>query len=127
MPFLQELKPQVYDAHKPFCINMFEKLNINADFLQRIFFSDEDTFHMSSCVNWHNAKIWVSEKTQSTSGHIWSTPKVYVWRELHNNVINAHLFLHDESVNANVYADILEIFTVLLLQYMQPKCLFNMI
>ena len=63
-------KMRLVQAHKPadkvkrrdFCEEMQLKMEEN-DFLERLIFSDEATFHISDSVNVHNVRIWGTEQT----------------------------------------------------------------
>jgi hypothetical protein len=49
------------------------------DFLRRLVFSDEATFHLSGKVNRHNVRIWGTESPHATVQHERDFPKVNVF------------------------------------------------
>jgi hypothetical protein len=54
---------------------MLEQLTADDNYLQKIIFSDEDTFHTHGVVNRHN---WGSENTHALMWHVRDSPKVSV-------------------------------------------------
>jgi hypothetical protein len=69
-------------ARKEFAVTMLEKLDEDHDFLRKIMFSDEATFHVSGKVNKQNIPMWGSEHPHATVEHIRDSPKVNVRRGL---------------------------------------------
>jgi hypothetical protein len=57
---------------------MLEKLDKDNEFLRKIMFSDEATFHVSGKVNKQNVCIWGSEHPHTTVKHIRDSPKFNV-------------------------------------------------
>jgi hypothetical protein len=60
-------------------VTIIEKLDEDNEFLRKIMFSDEATFHISWKVNKQNVRIWGSEHPHATVEHIRDSPKVNVW------------------------------------------------
>ena len=58
MQLLQALKPTDYGACADFANYML--LHTDDNFLDRVIFTDESTFHLSGHVNKHNVRIWGS-------------------------------------------------------------------
>ena len=52
------MKPQDGPARVAFAEKTLENNTADPSYLQRIFFSDEATFHVSGAVNRHNVRIW---------------------------------------------------------------------
>jgi len=48
------------------------------DFVERIIFCDETTFHISGKVNGHNVLIWGTEKPHALIEYQYDSPKVNV-------------------------------------------------
>ena len=58
LQLLQALKPTYYGACTDFANDML--LHTDDNFVDRVVFSDESTFHLSGHVNTHNMHIWGS-------------------------------------------------------------------
>ncbi|GBM01363.1 hypothetical protein AVEN_135788-1 [Araneus ventricosus] len=61
------------------------RIDVKSDYLNRICFSDESTFHVSGMVNRHNVHIWGSENPHVPAQLQRDSPKVNVWRGLKYN------------------------------------------
>ncbi|GBN29660.1 Sodium-dependent high-affinity dicarboxylate transporter 3 [Araneus ventricosus] len=57
MQLVQQLKPSDLSIRFNFAVDMLHRIDVDNDFLQRIIFTDEATFHMSGHVNKHNTRI----------------------------------------------------------------------
>jgi len=58
-----------------FCGEMFDKIENEDDYLNKIVFSNEATFHLSGKVNCHNVKIWGTENTHKIIEQVRDSPK----------------------------------------------------
>ena len=58
---LQRLQPNDKPKRKEVADNMLHRISEDKEFLKRICFSDEETFHLSGKLNKHNVRIWGSE------------------------------------------------------------------
>ncbi|KAJ4436087.1 hypothetical protein ANN_18714 [Periplaneta americana] len=63
-----------------FALDMLYRIDEGNNFLQRVLFCDEVTFHLLGHVNRHSVRIWGSE-----SSHIYITNKGKKWNSLHYN------------------------------------------
>jgi hypothetical protein len=61
-------------------------------FLDKIFFSDEATFHLSGKVNRHNLIIWGSQNLHQVVEHVRDSPKVNVFCAASRTQVYAPLF-----------------------------------
>ncbi|GBN44129.1 hypothetical protein AVEN_1787-1 [Araneus ventricosus] len=58
---VQKLQPNDGVQRVAFAVEMLSRIENEHDFLNRIIFSDEATFHVSNKVNKYNCRIWISE------------------------------------------------------------------
>lgn len=58
---VQELNEDDPDRRIEFCDNMMERCNADADFVNRIVFSDEATFYLNGTVNKQNCRYWAPQ------------------------------------------------------------------
>ena len=58
---LQRLQPNDTPKRKEFADNMLQQISEDEEFLKRICFSDEATFHVSGKLNKHSVRIWGSK------------------------------------------------------------------
>lgn len=61
---------------KESAVTILDRVDYDKDFLARIMFSDEATFHVSEKVNKQNVRISRSENPHSTAEHIRDGPKL---------------------------------------------------
>jgi hypothetical protein len=64
---------------KTFCTEMFDKKENEYDYLNKIVFSNEDTFRLSGKINHHNVRIWGTENPRETVEHVRDSPKLNVF------------------------------------------------
>ena len=65
-------------TREQFCVDMRDKLEEN-EFLERVVFSDEATFHTSGKVSKHNVRIWGEENPHASVKHVRDSLKVNVF------------------------------------------------
>jgi hypothetical protein len=58
---LQALEPNDRPQRQQFAIEMLDRIGQNPNYLSKVIFSDEATFHTRGMVNRHNIRIWGSE------------------------------------------------------------------
>jgi hypothetical protein len=75
LQLLQALRHADHAVRAHFCIDMLQAMT-DEDFLSRLIFSDESSFHLSGKVNRHNVRIWGSENPHETLKHERDSPKV---------------------------------------------------
>ncbi|KFM68972.1 hypothetical protein X975_03850, partial [Stegodyphus mimosarum] len=95
-----------------FAIDMLRKIEDDAEFLKRIMFSDEASFHLSGIVKHHNVCIWVSENPHEYREAQRHTLKVNVWCGLMHDRVIGPLFFTEKTVSSVVYLDMLENFVL---------------
>ena len=72
------MKPQDGPARVEFAETTLENNTFDPSYLQRIFFSDEATFHVSGVVNRHNVRIWGVENPREYLPHELNSLKLNV-------------------------------------------------
>ncbi|KAJ9600337.1 hypothetical protein L9F63_009365 [Diploptera punctata] len=82
---VQRLEPNDIPKRAEFANTMLDRLGADPDFMTKIFFSDEATFHLSGKVNRHNVRIWGSENPHAIQEHVRDSPKMNVWCSLSHN------------------------------------------
>lgn len=122
---VQELKPNDKPRRKDFAELMLARINMDDTYLDKVCFSDEATFYISGKVNRHNVQIWGSENSHEVREHIRDSPKVNVWCGLLCNKVIGPFFFCENTVNSQVYLDLLERFVFPQLQEFQPNILFQ--
>jgi hypothetical protein len=89
---------------------MLEQLTADDNYLQKILFSDEATYHTHGVVNRHNCRIWGSENPHALMEHVCYSPKVNMWFGIMPNRICGPFFFHESTITSTVYLDMLENF-----------------
>ena len=76
---LPSLQPNDKPKRKEFADNMLQRISEDEEFLKRICFSDEATFHVSGKLNNHNVRIWELEHPHEIRELERDSSKVNVW------------------------------------------------
>ena len=92
---LQRLQPNDKPKRKEFADNMLQRISEGEEFLKRICFSDEATFHFSGKLNKHNVRIWGSEHPYEIRELERGSPKVNVWCGIMCNRVIGPFFFHE--------------------------------
>ncbi|GBM64477.1 hypothetical protein AVEN_194235-1 [Araneus ventricosus] len=121
---LHAYKVQIIQDLKPNDCPM-NRIDVENDYLNRICFSEESTFHVSGTVNMHNVRIWGSENPHVSAQLQRDSPKVNVWCSLMRNRIIVSFFFTEKCINANVYLDLLQLFIAPQLEKFQPWIMFQ--
>jgi hypothetical protein len=79
---------------------MLEQLTADDNYLQKIRFSDEATFHTHGVVNRHNCRIWGSENPHALMEHVRDSPKVNVWCGIMSDRISGPFFFHESTITS---------------------------
>ena len=119
LQILQEITQEDKVARKEFAMTMLDRVDQDNDFLARIMFSDETTFHVSGKVNKQNVHIWGSQNPHSTAEHIRDSPKVNVWCGLLHDRLIGPFFFRESTVTSNTY------FVYLQLEELHPRIIFQ--
>jgi hypothetical protein len=89
---------------------MLEPLTADDNYLQKILFSEEATFHTHGVVNRHKCRIWGSENPHVHMEHVRDSPKVNVLCGIMSDRIVGPFFFHESTITSAVYLDVLENF-----------------
>ncbi|KAJ4451623.1 hypothetical protein ANN_03092 [Periplaneta americana] len=73
---LHAINPQEKLLWTQFAATMLQRIGDEPEFLENILFSDEATFHVNGCVNWHSCVIWSLENPLVLHEHTRDFPKV---------------------------------------------------
>jgi hypothetical protein len=118
---LQELKPSDYVARQQFSEKMIEKINNDANFVNKFSMSDEAHFHISGYVNKQNCRYWAPENPRRLHERPLHRQKATVWCFVSMRGVTGPYFFEDERGNARTvtsgrYVDMLETFVAEQLQ-----------
>jgi hypothetical protein len=78
------------------------------DFLSRLIFSDESSYHLSGKVNRHNVCIWGLENPHETLQHGRDSPKVNVFCAMSVRQVYVPFFFPEKTVNGIAYLRVLQ-------------------
>jgi hypothetical protein len=93
-----------------FATEMWQRIDEGNDYLMRVCFSDEATYHTWGKINRHNARVWGLETPRVVLENERDSQKLYVWCALmHNNVIGP-FFFSECTISAVVYLDMMELY-----------------
>ncbi|GBM82857.1 hypothetical protein AVEN_274096-1 [Araneus ventricosus] len=87
VPIVQDLQLNVSPRRAEFAIEILNRIDVENDYLNRICFYNESTFHVSGMVNRHNVRIWESKNSHVSAQLQRDSPKVNVWCGLMHNKI----------------------------------------
>ena len=98
-------KMRLVEAHTPpdkakrrdFCEEMQLKMEEN-DFIERLIFCDEATFHISGKVNGHNVCVWGTEQSHAQIEHQHDSPKVNVFCAVSHEKVHGPFFFTEATV-----------------------------
>jgi hypothetical protein len=122
---VQKLEQNDFPLRTEFANKVLDRLELNENYLKRICFSDEATFHVCGKVNRHNCRIWGSENPRVVIEHERDSPKVNVWCGVMHDRIIGPFFFAEANVNRWSYLDMLELYAVPQLQELQPEIIFQ--
>lgn len=125
LQILQQITPDDKLKRKHFAITVLDRLFTDKNFLKKIVFSDEATFHVCGKVNKHNVRIWGTEKPYEVREHIRDSPKLNVWCAISYDRLIGPFFFQEKSINGNIYLDMLENFAYPQLEDLQPNVIFQ--
>lgn len=106
----QQIKLTDRPKRKEFACFMLEQIDDDPDFLKRVLFTDEATFHINGCVNRHNCRIWGSQQPNEIHEHVRDSPKLNVWCGLLNDRVVGPFFFAERTITGIIYLDMLELF-----------------
>lgn len=89
----QELKEEDYGKRLDFCESMEQKIR-DPNFLKKVCFSDESTFHLTGYVNRHNCRYWCEQNPhEHREAHTQRPQKRNVWAGILGNDIIGPFFI----------------------------------
>ncbi|KFM65698.1 Transposable element Tcb2 transposase, partial [Stegodyphus mimosarum] len=103
-----------------FAKDMLRRIEDDVEFLKRIMFPGEASFHFSGIVNRRNVRIWGSENPHEYRQAQMDSPKVNVWCGLMHDRVIGPFFFTEKTVSSVVYLDMLENFVFPQLEELQP-------
>jgi len=89
---LQALNPQDQNLRLRFCLDFQQWLREDG-FAEKLFFSDEATFHMCGKVNRYNVRIWGTENPHATIEYVRDSPTVNVFCAVSSCKVYGQFFL----------------------------------
>ena len=108
LQLLQHLRKTDKTKRATFCMEMQEKIDNEDDFLEKVIFSDEATFHLSGKVNKQNVRIWGIENPREFVEHMRDSPKVNVFCAMSKQKIYGPEFFDEPTVTGKSYLKILK-------------------
>lgn len=106
LQLLQALKPTDHGLRANFANDVL--FHDDANFMDRVVFSDESTFHLSGHVNTHNVRIWGSENPHEMVQIQRDSPKVNVFCAISRRKVYGLFFFDGPSVTGASYLNMLE-------------------
>jgi len=122
---VNSLRPDDGSRRASFATEILRRIDEDNDYLKRVCFSDEATFHISGVVNRHNVRIWSSENQPVVFQNQQGSPKVNVGCGLMHNKFIGPFFFNEPIISANVYLDILQLHVAPQLEEFQPWIIFQ--
>ena len=120
MQLLQALKPQDKPRRKECAVTMLHRLDSDPEFLKRVCFRDESTFHVSGLINRHKFGIWGSQNLHETYELERDSPELNVWCGIMHDKIIGPFFFAEKSIAAQIYLDLLTEYVSPQLEQYQP-------
>ena len=123
---VQALKPGDYEQREQFARTLLTNIEQDPDFLNRILFSDEATFHVSGVVNRHNVRIWGAENPHVFRPVERNSPKLNVWCGLLHDRVVGPFFFDEATVKQDNFLDMLLQFAIPQVRDRQPHVIFQL-
>ena len=117
---LQFLKPTEHIERSNFFIKMQDVMTED-DFLDRVVFSDESTFHINGKVHRHNVRIWGTENPHEMVQRERASPKISVFCAMSTRKVYGPFFFHEDTVTGTSYLEMLQTWLFPRLQEDEPK------
>lgn len=108
----QQIKPTDRPMRAEFASFMLNGIDDNPNFLQRVLFTDEATFHINGSVNRYNCRIWGSQQPNEIQEYVRDSPKLNVWCGLFHDQVIGPFFFVEKTITGLVYLDMLELFVL---------------
>ena len=110
---VQALKPTDYAKREEFALTVLGRMEGDPNYLERIFFTDEATFHVSGLVHRHNVRIWGTENP-------------HVVQEMFHDQVIGPFFFQEETINQNNFLEMLHQFAYPLIRDRQHDMIWQM-
>ena len=85
LKLVHAMKPQDCPARAAFSTKLLDEIATDDQYLKKISFSDEATFHLSGAVNRHNVSIWGTENPKENVETELNSPTVNIWCWISND------------------------------------------
>jgi hypothetical protein len=95
-----------------FAVDIVNEINEKEQFLHRVMFRDEATFHVTGHVHRQNVRKWANERPHDFVAHERDSPIVNVWCALTRGHVIGPCFFAEGTVTSHNYFDMLELFAV---------------
>jgi hypothetical protein len=113
---VQQLSDENHRRRLDFCLHLQDLMSSDNHFLEKVQFSDEATFHVSSAVNRRTVRIWGSENPHAYVGHQRDSPKVNVCCAISSQKVYGPFFFAEQIVTGITYLDMLQLWLLPQLQ-----------
>jgi len=106
---VQQLLGEDHRHRLDFCSQLQDLMSSDDHFLEKVQFSVEVTFHVSSAVNHHNVRMWESENPHAYAKHQRDSPKVNAFYAISRQKVYGPYFFAEETVTGLTYLDMLQL------------------
>jgi hypothetical protein len=113
---VQQLLDEDHRHWLDFCLQLQDVMSSDDHFLEKVQFSDETTFHISSAVNRCNVRTWGSENPHAYVEHQCDSPKVSVFCAISSQKVCSPFLFAEETVTGMTYLDMLQLWLMPQLQ-----------
>ena len=110
-PYKMRLVQALTPANKVKRRDFWEEMQLKMeeyDFIERIIFCDEATFHISGKVNGHNVLIWGTEKPHAQIEHQHDSPKANVFCVVYRENVHGPFFSTEATMTGDSFLGMLE-------------------
>jgi len=104
---VQKLSDEGHRRRLDFCLQLQDLMSSVDHFLEKVQFSDEATFHVSSAVNRRNVRIWGSENPHAYVEHQHDSLNVNVFCAISSQKVYNPFLFAEEIVTGMTYLDTL--------------------
>jgi len=87
---------------------MFDKMENENDYPNKIMFSHKATFHLSGKVYRHIVRVWGRENPHEIVEYVWDSPKLNVFRVVSSAKMYGPFFFAEPTATGISYLDMLE-------------------
>jgi len=109
---VQQLSDEDHRRRLDFCLQLQDLTISDDNFLEKVQFSDEATFHVRGAVNRRNVRIWGSENPHVYVEHQRDSPKVNVFCAISSQKVYGPSFFAEETVIGMTYLATVALATV---------------